>query len=317
MTISVNNETINVGEFRLVSSLSSEIADFFEPLSQGERFALLSSLIEIGWVASKVGKNRVDLDYYEKITNNWARSLSDKFQEQGNNLFEDFKRDFFEEIHTLKNAVLVQKDVNHKITELEDRTTIKGLTFETDVDEILSHIASHRSGTVEYVGTTPGISGSKKGDFIYKDGVITHIVAIEAKDLTSKISVSKIEELITETIENRGATSGIFVVKNSSCLPDCFKDFYIGHNYIACTISNLDIAIRASAIFAKQERLAQIEQKQIEDFLSSLVKEITVIDEIIKSATASKKASLRAESAAKDLKDTLNQKISNFTEGAI
>ena len=94
MTISVNNETINVGEFRLVSALSSEIADFFEPLSQSERFALLSSLIEIGWVASKVGKNRVDLDYYEKITNNWARNLSDKFQEQGNNLFEDFKREF-------------------------------------------------------------------------------------------------------------------------------------------------------------------------------------------------------------------------------
>ena len=48
MTISVNNETINVGEFRLVSALSSEIADFFEPLSQSERFALLSSLNEIG-----------------------------------------------------------------------------------------------------------------------------------------------------------------------------------------------------------------------------------------------------------------------------
>lgn len=315
--ISVSNETITVGEFRLVSTLSSEIADFFEPLNQGERFALLSSLIEIGWAASKVGKTRVDLDYYEKITSNWASKLSNDFQEQGTNLFEDFKKEFLEEIHTLKSAVLIQKDVSQKITELEDKTTIKGLTFETDVDEILGVIASHRSGTVEYVGTTPGIAGNKKGDFVYKDGISNHLVAIEAKDLTSKISVSKIEELISETIENRSANSGIFVVKHSHCLPGCFKDFFIGPNYIACTLANLDIAVRTSAVFAKQERIGKIDQQKIEDFLTNLTKEISVIDEIIKSAMTSKKASIKAESTAKDLKESLSQKISSFLEAGV
>ncbi|QLY24891.1 hypothetical protein [Bdellovibrio sp. KM01] len=314
--INVNNGELQASDFTLKSSYSREISTHFASLNDDERTAALSSLIEVGWVSIKVGQNRGDFDYWERLTKEWIEGLSSNLIDSNEELLKNFKEEITFNILEFKNKVQLNEVAKDTAEALADRTTLKGLTFEDEVHAILADLASLRNGEVEAVGLYPGLSSSKKGDFTYKDELTSCLISIEAKDLNSKISAGKIDEILMESIQNRGASVGIFVVRNSSCLPEYFKEFHVGKKYITCTVNHLRIAVSVASLLAPDLSKRSSDFADISAFIEHIKSELAMIDEIVKSANAGKKSIVKAISLSQSLKENLEMRVECFTKGA-
>ena len=98
-------------------------------------------------------------------------------------------------------------------------------------ENILSDMISKQTDGDQLLNTTkePGLlAGSKKGDFVISLGKTGLKIAIETKHVAG-LTVPKIHSILDESMENRDAKYGIFVVKNVEALPKSvgfFKEYY-------------------------------------------------------------------------------------------
>ncbi|MEK2687434.1 hypothetical protein [Bdellovibrio sp. GT3] len=310
--IHATNGELQAEKFTLKSSYSSEITSHFATLDYAERDAALSSLIEVGWVSIKVGQNRGDFDYWERLTKEWIEGLSTNLIGSNEELLRDFKEDITLNILEFKNKVQQTETAKDAAAAIAGMTTLKGGTFEEETLAVLSNLASLRNGEVESVGLVPGLTGGKKGDFIYRDELSRGLIAIEAKDLTGKISPAKIEEIMVESLQNRGASAGIFVVRNQTCLPDYFKNFHVGKKHITCTLEHLPIAISVARLLIPQT-VSVGKHEEVAEFIEAVRSEIDTINEIIKATNSSRKSLGKAIMLSQGLKENLTMKIETFT----
>ncbi len=121
----------------------------------------------------------------------------------------------------LEGFVKLRKDlgVQEREAELEAVTTLKGYKFEDLCENLLGEIARPFGDELERTTEQAGlIQGSKKGDFIITLANRPDLrIAIETKD-TGHQSLNKIRETMEETLENREAGYGLFVVRNVETL---------------------------------------------------------------------------------------------------
>jgi hypothetical protein len=145
-----------------------------------------------------------------------------------------------DDITTLRTDLRLEEAVEEERNELVERTTLHGYDFEDACEPILEEIVRARMGDeLERTVNTPGIlTGRTVGDFVITlhDRPDCKIV-LETKAMAS-VSLPEIHRQMEESMENRGAQYGIFVVRNKESLPGgvgCFNEYHGTH--LVCVLS--------------------------------------------------------------------------------
>lgn len=307
-----NPTEFSIETFLLTGAYAPQIYFYLEETAHLERSKVLSEFIELGWIASQLANSQTEVSYLEKISARWLERLSDEFKDQGLQIMEQIQKGVSTDLEDLKNFLLLDKARAVASFEVQSQTTLKGHTFEAEVANIMNQVAYSRSQKNIYVGNSPGGDGSKKGDFVYQSEDGISLIAIEAKDYSTKLSESKITELMKETIRNRQALGGIFVVKDRVCLPEWMGSFWITNDFVVCSICHLEIAIKLT--LNRIERVKKTTPSKLETnyFVEGVAQDVNEIDEILKAAGACRKNASKIEDTAKWLKDSLVSRIERF-----
>lgn len=300
-------DSTEVTSFVFYSPYARDFEKYLETLAPECKSRFLSRLLEMGWVCSQIANSKIESDYFEKTVKSCFLSLEHNLQEKEESYLESIQESINDEIEELKDLILSEKYRKEQSDIFMDKTTIKGFQFEEEVLASLSTLASHRSDIVTFVGDSPGVGKSKKGDFIYEHIASNRIISIEAKNLSSRMSPNKVLELTQDSISNRSASFGILVTKTSAALPDCFGGFYLGDNYIACEYSYLQIAIKmAIVLMTKSQQIAHL---NVEYFIKDTREEIRSLEEMGKLVLGLKTSSKKLETSIKQMKEALENKI--------
>jgi hypothetical protein len=192
-----------------------DVVNYFENLqSQGKDLhENLENIIKLGVIAVKSAHVGTQVDFVEKkfmvIQTKLEKQLDEQFGDHGNLI----KDSMAEMLHQLGLDLGISKavEVEHQ------KGTQKGVEFEEYCEEIISEIAKHHNDRLENTSKTKGlIKNCEKGDFVYTIHDSGKKIVIDTKDYTSRQTIPKLEEYMTEAIENRGANYGIVVSKRES-----------------------------------------------------------------------------------------------------
>lgn len=145
-----------------------------------------------------------------------------------------------DDITKLRTDLGIEEAVEAEREELVERTTLHGYDFEDACEPILEQIVRARMGDeLERTVNTPGIlTGRTVGDFVITlhDRPDCKIV-LETKAMDT-ISLPEIHRQMGESMENRGAQYGIFVVRNRESLPGGVGSFNEYHGtHLVCALS--------------------------------------------------------------------------------
>lgn len=238
-SIVIENEKMYVDHFE---TENKEIVSYFSEIPEDQRSSKFESMLLAGTVTFKAIGTTERIDYIEKCFNTFHKCFDDKIEET---FGEDGKiiKDVFDPnregtpLYYLKNEITqLMKEIKQELEgknkeeELLEKTTYKGYPFEDYCEGVLSNIIHAQTDGDELERTTdkPGnIKGSKKGDFVIRLGKIKSNIVIETKDVGT-ISVPEIQRTLEESMENRDAKYGIFVIKKVESLPKSvgfFKEF--------------------------------------------------------------------------------------------
>lgn len=312
MSISLKEDTIHIQNWKLSSPKVTEISTYLKSVPAKDRSNELMRIIEAGWMSLQFGIAQQTSNQIQSLTKSWVKSLNDGFHQDSSERLSELKDDIMTEFDNIRELISFENAVTYATSEVKDCTPLKGADFEAEIQSSLSTMASYQSDILNYVGDSPGLDGNKKGDFVYEHKLRSLTVAIEAKDLSSKMSVAKIEELIESMVSNRGTSYGIFVTKHSKALPDCFAGFYIGSNYIACEYKYLLIALKTALIISSKNNRTLHSADKVMTFVQSVQNDVRSLDELIKLASSAKRSSQKVEDAAKGLKESLEIKIEQY-----
>lgn len=120
----------------------------------------------------------------------------------------------------------------------------KGPKFEDWCEDILCEIAKRQqpADLVETVKASQAYFGSKKGDFkIVLGDNRKWKIAVEVKDLTSRISANKIRSYLKAAMENRDAQYAVLFVRNVECLPKSLGFFNeLEGDMLVCALGSRD-----------------------------------------------------------------------------
>lgn len=145
-----------------------------------------------------------------------------------------------DDITRLRTDLGIEEAVEEEREDLVERTTLHGFEFEDVCEPILEQIVRARMGDeLERTTNTPGrLTGRTIGDFVISlhDRPDCRIV-IETKAWDT-VSLPQIHRQMEESMENRGAQYGIFVIRNREALPrsvGCFNEYHGTH--LVCALS--------------------------------------------------------------------------------
>ena len=238
--IKIENDKLIVDHFE---TTNKDIISYFSDVPEAERVAKFESIILAGSVVFRSIGTTEKIDYIEKAFNNFHKCFDDKIDEtfgaDGKIIKEIF--DPTREgtpLYRLKTEInqplkeILEKLGGKKIAdEIMGKTTLKGFSFEDYCEKVLSDVIRKQTSGDELQRTTEEyglLAGSKKGDFVIKLGESSSKIVIEAKDV-GNISLNDIHKILEESMENRDAKYGIFVVKNVESMPmsvGFFKEYY-------------------------------------------------------------------------------------------
>ena len=222
-----------------------------EELDEEDREDAFQRAVLIGCVALRRMGPAEDLDYIEKefdrFMNKMSADMDDMFNvgKEGSHLYNLAKKleGYFDEGGTVEGMLdctdegsplfKMREDIKKEITELRNDlfkkkgeeeiievTPIKGFEFEDLCEEKLEEIAKHFGDEVINTSEEFGeMEGSKAGDFVVVLNERPDLrIVIEAKDKKS-VTLPQIHGNLEESMENRNAEYGIFVIKNGDALP--------------------------------------------------------------------------------------------------
>ena len=246
--IVVENNTLYVDNFE---TENKEIVSYFDEIPEDERAARFESMLLAATVVFKTIGTTEKIDYIEKAFANFHKCFDEKidemFGEDGKIVKEVFDpRREGTPLCDLKNEIKeVMKEIREKLEgkkvqdELMEKTTLKGFSFETVCEKILSEIIKMQESdelhqTTEEYGL---LERSKKGDFVISLGQKPDTkIVLEIKDVGT-MSLPEIHRTLTESMENRGAKYGIAVFRFVESLPSSvgwFKEYY--GNHLICAL---------------------------------------------------------------------------------
>jgi len=261
--ISLNEDSLFLKDVQIEDK---DIISYFQNLNESENLEeKLMHLIKIGITVTKSISTAENVNYVEKAFENldsdFTQKLDAVFGEKGQ--FSEVIKDHFGEDGTIIKELfdpnkegsplfVLKKEldgnlyeireklgINEAVEEEREQGTKKGFDFEDQCEEKLQWIARIHSDKLEKTGDTIGkVTRSKKGDFVLTLGDIDKKIVFEMKNM-GNITQKYIHTQLKESIENREADYGIFVVKNKDSLPENIGWFneYDG-NHLVCAVEN-------------------------------------------------------------------------------
>lgn len=241
--ITIVNEKLIVKKFE---TTDKEIVNYFQDIPPQARKERLESVLKICIVSLKTIGVADKIDYVQKEFEN----LNHKFNEEIDKHFgKDGKimKELLDPnkegtpLYEIKNEMMQlrqQLSIKEARDDITNKTPLKGKHFENVCEDILGQVAYHFGDMLENTTGKQGkLTGSKKGDFVVKHAENSKKIVFEVKDIAS-ISSYQIQRTLSESIENRGASYGILVVKSVESLPKSVGWFQeCGDNMLACALS--------------------------------------------------------------------------------
>lgn len=244
-----------------------DIVSYFENLEESDNLGQkLENALKIGIVAMKSIGVAGNINYVEKafdhLDSNFKQKLDLVFGDNGQ--FSGVLKEHFGEdgkiikelfnpnregspLHALKqemgknlSEIRDKLGINVAVEAIVEKSTQKGIEFEEQCKKKLEWIAEIHSDKLERTGNEPGKLNNKKGDFVITLGDIGKKIVFEMKN-KGLVSLPEIQRELKESMENREAEYGIFVVKNKESIPKSIGWFneYDG-TQLVCAIENGD-----------------------------------------------------------------------------
>ncbi len=343
----------------------ADIVSFFSNKPAQDRARAFERALKVGVVASNVVGTAERIDYVQKEFNSLQTKFHEELEATLNQLGDTFE-DLFGESGKFaqivqdtfgENGKLVKQifdpnregtplfqlrfELEKKIRELQDalakkagaeeikeRTPIRGLEFEEQVERMLNNIVKQRKGdSLEPTMTATGrLTKSKKGDFVLRFGEKPDAsLVIEAKD-ESHLSLPEILRTLKEAMENRGAAYGILVSRNVEALPGSvgwFNEY--GNNQLVIALGESESdelreeILNIAVTWARFKILLQIPRQgslDISKIEGSVQRAVTVLGrfrEILTQCTNLEKASQTIRGLCEDVKRELQGELATIS----
>jgi hypothetical protein len=262
--ITVEGNQVIVEEFQ---TNDHDIVSYFENFGESDDLGQkLENALKVGIVAMKSIGVAGNVNYVEKafdhLDSNFKQKLDLVFGDNGQ--FSGVLKEHFGEdgkiikelfnpnregspLYALKqemdknlSEIRDKLGINAAIEEVVEKSTQKGFDFEEQCGKKLEWIAEIHSDKLERTSNENGKLNSKKGDFVIMLGGIGKKIVFEMKN-KGTVSLPEIQRELKESMENREADYGIFVVKNKESIPKSIGWFneYDG-NQLVCAVENGD-----------------------------------------------------------------------------
>jgi hypothetical protein len=271
--ILVEKEKIIVTKFE---TTDKEIVSYFQDIDQEEQVEKFENALKVGVVAVRTVGITEKIDYIQKefnqldskfkdtfgaVSTQIDNKLEETFGEEGKfsdllkkNFGEDGKimTDFLDpnkkgtpfydlklEIQQRFEEMKEKLGISEAVEQIKSKTTLKGFDFEEECESILANIAKLYGDHLERTSKTIGkIKSSKKGDFVITLGNANQKIVLELKGGEEKFSASKIYSMMDESIKNREADYGIFVVSKVESVDKSIGWFNEYGNYLVCALGD-------------------------------------------------------------------------------
>ena len=311
-----------------------DIVNYFQGIEPQARIERLENVLKVGVVALKTIGTTDKVDYVEKEFEN----LNHKFSEEIDKHFgKDGKimKELFDPnkegtpLYNLRNEIVQlrqQISVREARDDIIKKTPLKGKLFETVCEDILSQVAHHfGDGLENTTGKHGKLTGSKKGDFVISHAENSKRIVFEVKD-TATISNYQIQRTLSESLENRGASYGILVVKSVESLPKSVGWFQeCGNKMLACALSTQEsedaLHVELLLIAYKWARLRimmqsfkenKVDAGFIEDKITKIQHKISELRTIRTQCTNIETSSDKIRTVARYLEETIGRELSEI-----
>jgi hypothetical protein len=284
--IHVDDETLVIESFK---TTAFDVVSYFRDNKIEEYESLLDAVLRAGTIALRSVAVAEKIDYIQKafgeLDNKFSTDLKNSIQ-----MLDDRFEDYFGEkgkvseiinTHFGENGKIVKEifdpnrdgtplftlsqgfkrdilDLREKLgikeetDKLKSKTPLKGHEFEATCELKLSEITRLNGDELENTTDSVGaIPHSKKGDYVVTlVGKNPKKIVFELKNISGKFSTSEIHQSLEQSMKNRQASYGVFVVKDVEALPEsigCFNE--CADNQLVCALAkeessdstNLDI----------------------------------------------------------------------------
>lgn len=357
--IRVDEETLFVESFK---TTAFDVVSYFKDNKPEEYEALLDQILRAGTIALRSVTVAEKIDYIQKafgqLDNKFSLNLNDTIQKLDES-YEDYfgeKGKVSEVInaHFGENGKIVKeifdpnKDgtplflllqefkrglaelreklgIREETEQIKSLTPLKGHEFEVTCEQKLSEITRLNGDELENTTDTVGaIPHSKKGDYVVTlagKGPIK--IVFELKNVSSeKFSPAKIHESLEQSMKNRQASYGVFVVKDVEAVPESIGWFNeCADNQLVCALSregssdltNLEILFIAYRWAKLRVLLESVgEEKMDSDKIKEFVEDLRVQ---LKQFTAIKTQCGSIQTSAKKIKDISDELKERIDEG--
>jgi polyhydroxyalkanoate synthesis regulator phasin len=356
--IHVDDETLTIESFK---TTAFDVVSYFRDNKPEEYDALLDAVLRAGTIALRSVTVAEKIDYIQKafgeLDNNFSLTLKDTIQ-QLDQRYEDYfgeKGKISEVInaHFGENGKIVKeifdpnkdgtplflllREFKRELSDLREKlgikeeteqikllTPLKGHDFEATCEEKLSEIARLNGDELENATEAVGaIPHSKKGDYVVTlAGRTPRRIVFELKNVSEKFSPAKIHESLEQSMKNRQAAYGVFVVKDVEALPESIGWFNeCADDQLVCALSregssdltNLEIlfiAYRWAKLRLLVESVAneRMDADKIKEFVDELKNQLQKF-------TAIKTQCGAIQSSAKKIKDISDELKEQIDEG--
>lgn len=231
-------------------------------------------------------------------------------------IMERYTDDFKSQFEVLKKMVAKEEGKQEGLSEMIEKTSLKGSNFEEIVLDRLEKMAQPFNDIVEYIGNTPEIGGSsKKGDYFYslKEGIK---ILIEAKDDNQGLKPSL--DYLNNAMTSRGCSFGILVKKHDSQTPKQAGIFGFYHdNKIITSLTYLEFAIRWARIFltkAENKNVVGINQTLVLQRVNDVMSKLKEFSNIKTNLSKIRNATITNSDSITLVLDTIKSDIENYLQ---
>lgn len=221
--------------------------------------------------------------------------------------------------HGLRQEIMELRDTVMKVAgqqEMLQQTSKKGFPFEDQVFEELQRIARPFGEIVEDTSLkAEAITGSKKGDYVYKLANTDASIVLDAKNYGKLKSLPAMIQYLKDAMRDRNAKIGVIVVPNSDSLQKQIGSWNVYGRCIITPLDSLEISIKFARLMIQmnnsdsqsvniglvQQKLETIQRKMKE--FTSVKTKLTKLSNGVTSSVADIQENLD------DLRHAINEKL--------
>jgi cell division protein ZapA (FtsZ GTPase activity inhibitor) len=222
-----------------------------------------------------------------------------------------FKEDIRKEIVGLREELARQTSALETKEEAMQKSPEKGYAFEDVVFDLLQTVAKQDADIVADVSTEQGETKRKSGDFTYDVSKLSKRIVIEAKS-RNITSVKNAITSLNESMQNRGAEYGIFVVESEDQLQ---KQIGIWNEYpdnkIITHSALLEVAVKVAKarLALEQAESIDVNVNEIRIYLGKVIDTLKKLSTIKKQVTAIKGSGDSIEKNADEIQSEIKEYV--------